>query len=47
MPHVMKVQTERALPYTAVTVIIALVLGWILALITGGMNGVTMPDNLY
>jgi hypothetical protein len=46
MPHAMKVQAERAMPYTAVTVIIALVLGWIIALITGGINGVTLPDNL-
>jgi hypothetical protein len=46
MPHVMKVQTERAMPYTAVTVILALVLGWIIALITGGISGVTVPDNL-
>jgi hypothetical protein len=46
LPHAMKVPAERAVPYAAVTVIIALVLGWFIALITGGLNGVTLPDNL-
>jgi hypothetical protein len=46
LPHTMKVPAERALPYTAVIVIIALLIGWIIALITGGLYGVALPDNL-
>jgi hypothetical protein len=46
LPYTMKVPAERAVPYAAVTVLIALALGWVVALITGGMNGVTLPDNL-
>jgi hypothetical protein len=46
LPHTMKVPAERAVPYTVVLVIIALLIGWIIALITGGMYGVMLPDNL-
>jgi hypothetical protein len=46
LPHTMRVPAERAVPYAAVTVVIALVLGWFIALITGGLNGVTLPDSL-
>jgi len=45
LPSTMNVTAERSTPYTAVTVIIALVLGWIIALITGGVTGVTIGDN--
>lgn len=37
LPHTMKCPKEKAGGYTAVTVIIALVLGWIMALILGGV----------
>jgi hypothetical protein len=46
LPHTMKVPADRAVPYTAVAVIIALVVGWIVALITSGIYGVTVPDSL-
>jgi hypothetical protein len=41
----MKVLPERAAGYTAVTVIIALILGWIIAVITGGITGVSPSDS--
>lgn len=39
LPHTMKTPTERAGGYTAVSIIIAIVLGWILALIVAGIAG--------
>lgn len=39
LPPTMKAPTEKSAGYTAVTVIIAFVLGWILALIVGGIIG--------
>lgn len=45
LPSTMKVLPERAGGYTAVTVIGALVLGWIIAVITGGITGVPLSDN--
>jgi hypothetical protein len=45
-PSTMKVLPERASGYTAVTVVIALVLGWIIAAITGGITGVPLSDTL-
>jgi Yip1 domain len=45
-PSTMKVPPERASGYTAVTVVIALVLGWIIAAITGGITGVPLSDTL-
>ena len=44
IPATMKVTPERAGGYTAVTIIIAIVLGWIIALITGGITGVSLSD---
>ncbi len=46
LPSTMKVLPERAAGYTAVTVIIALILGWIIAVITGGITGVPLSDTL-
>jgi hypothetical protein len=46
LPSTMKVLPERAGGYTAVTVISALILGWIIAVITGGITGVPMSDTL-
>jgi hypothetical protein len=40
----MKVLPERAAGYTAVAVTAALILGWIIALITGGITGVSPSD---
>jgi hypothetical protein len=39
LPHTMKSAPEKAAGYTAVSVIIAIVLGWIVALIVGGVIG--------
>jgi hypothetical protein len=44
LPSTMKVLPERSVAYTAVTVIIALILGWIIAVITGGITGIPMSD---
>jgi hypothetical protein len=46
LPSTMKALPERAGGYTAVTVIIALILGWIIAVITGGITGVPLADTL-
>lgn len=45
LPSTMKVLPERAAGYTAVTAIIALVLGWIVAVITRGITGVSLSDS--
>jgi len=45
LPSTMKVLPERAAGYTAVTTISALVLGWIIAVITGGITGVSSSDS--
>ena len=39
LPHTMKAPPEKAGGYTAVTVIIAIVLGWVVALVVGGIAG--------
>ncbi len=39
LPHTMKAPSEKAGGYTAVTVIIAIVLGWVTALVVGGIAG--------
>ena len=44
LPSTMKVLPERATGYTAVVVISGFVLGWIIAVITGGISGVTWSD---
>ena len=44
LPSTMKVVPERAVGYTAVIVIGGLVLGWIIAVITGDITGVTWSD---
>jgi hypothetical protein len=41
----MKVVPERATGYTAVVVISGVVLGWIIAVITGGITGMPLSDN--
>jgi len=46
LPSTMKILPERAGGYTAVTVIVALILGWIIAVITGGITGVPLSDTL-
>jgi Yip1 domain len=45
LPSTMKVLPERAPAYTAVIAIIALIVGWIIALITGGITGVSLSDS--
>jgi hypothetical protein len=42
LPSTMRAPVGRATAYTAVTVIMALILGWIIALITGGITGVDL-----
>jgi hypothetical protein len=44
LPSTMKVLPEQAAGYTAVIAIIALVVGWIIAMITGGVTGVPLSD---
>jgi hypothetical protein len=44
LPSTMKVAPERAAGYTAVAVISALILGWIIAVITGGITGMPLSD---
>jgi hypothetical protein len=44
LPSTMKVVPEQAGGYTAVIAIIALVVGWIIALIMGGITGVPLAD---
>ena len=44
LPGTMKVVPERAVGYTAIIVIGGLVLGWIIAVITGDITGVTWSD---
>jgi Yip1-like protein len=45
LPSTLKVAPERAGGYTAVTALIALVLGWIIALMIGGITGVSLSDS--
>jgi|SRR5262249_26160388 len=45
LPSTMKVLPERAVGYTAVTAIIALVIGWIIGLMAGGVTGVSLSDS--
>jgi hypothetical protein len=44
LPGTMKVLPEQAGGYTAVIAIIAFVVGWVIALITGGITGVPLSD---
>ena len=44
LPSTMKVAPERAAGYTAVAVLSALILGWISAVITGGITGMPLSD---
>jgi len=44
LPSTMKVAPEQAGGYTAVIAIIALVVGWIIAMITSGVTGVPLSD---
>jgi hypothetical protein len=46
LPLTMRVAAERAAPYTAVVVVVALLVAWVMALMTGGFYGATLPDNL-
>jgi hypothetical protein len=46
LPETMKVVPERAGGYTAVAVIAALVIGWIIAVITGDIAGIPLSDTL-
>jgi hypothetical protein len=45
LPSTMKVLPERATGYTAVVVLSGLVLGWIIAVITGGLTGMPLSDS--
>jgi hypothetical protein len=44
LPATMKVLPERATGYTAVVVISGIVLGWIIAVITGGITGMPLSE---
>ncbi len=45
LPSTMKVVPERAGSYAAVTAVVALVLGWIVALIISAVTGISMSDS--
>jgi hypothetical protein len=45
LPSTMKVLPEQAGGYTAVTVVIAVVLGWLVALMVGGITGISTSDS--
>jgi hypothetical protein len=45
IPSTMRVLPERAAGYTAVTILVALLVGWVIALITGGITGVSLADS--
>jgi len=55
LPHTMKAPAEKAAGYTAVTIIVAIVIGWIFWLVIGGIigrgmmggPGVTMGDSSF
>jgi hypothetical protein len=44
LPSTMKVSPERVAGYTAVVVISGLIIGWIIAVITGGITGMPLSD---
>jgi len=44
LPSTMKVLPERATGFTAIVVISGFVLGWIIAVVTGGITGMTWSD---
>jgi hypothetical protein len=44
LPSTMKVLPERATGYTALVVVSGLVLGWIIAVITGGITGMPLSE---
>ena len=46
LPSTMKVLPERAISFTAIVVISGFVLGWIIAVVVGGITGVTWSDGL-
>jgi len=47
LPSTMKVLPERATGFTAIVVISGFVLGWIIAVVTGGITGVTGSDGWW
>jgi Yip1 domain len=45
LPSILKVLPERAGTYTAVTAVIALALDWVVALMIGGITGISLSDS--
>jgi Yip1 domain len=45
LPSILKVLPERVGTYTAVTAVIALVLDWVVALMIGGITGISLSDS--
>jgi hypothetical protein len=45
LPSTLKVLPERAGTFTAVTAVVALVLGWLVSLMIGGITGITVADS--
>lgn len=45
IPSTMKVLPERAAGFTAVTIVVALLVGWVIALITGSITGMSLADS--
>lgn len=44
LPFTMRIAPERGTGYTLAVVVVAVVLGWIVSLVTGGIAGVNVPD---
>jgi hypothetical protein len=44
LPGTMKVSSERAGAYTAVTVVVALLLAWVVSVIVRGITGISVSD---
>ena len=44
LPDTMRAPAERVAAYTAVTVVVALVMAWLISLITGGITGVSISE---
>lgn len=44
LPSTLKVPPEQAGAYTAVIIVSAVLIGWVIALLTGGITGLSLPD---
>lgn len=47
LPHTMKAPPDKAAGYTAVTIVVAIVLGWIVGLVSAGVMGTAMWSGMH